>query len=188
LDELPTPQKGMAWARSFGHPLTALEDLEEAVSAYTAGVAEKLRGEGLLASQIQVFLTTNPFNPCQPQYSPTAHAALPQPTNHTPELISAALGLLRRIYSEGYRYKKAGVFVSELVSAENRQLSLFGGERADDPRRKALESAVDGLNRLLGKDTVCYGAMGTRQNWTVRQEKKSPAFTTRWSELPVAKA
>ena len=188
LDELPSPQKGIAWARSFGRPLTALEDLEEALASYTAGVAEKLRAEGLLASQIQVFLTTNTFNPNQPQYSPAAHATLPCPTHHTPELISAALGLLRRIYAKGYQYKKTGVFVTELVPEENVQLTLFDGEREVDPRRKALESAVDGLNRQLGKDTVRYGAMGIRPKWAVRQEKKSRGFTTRWSELPVAKA
>lgn len=113
---------------------------------------------------------------------------LPQPTNHTPELISTALRLLRRIYAEGYEYKKTGIFLTELVTQENVQLSLFGGGRENDPRRNALESAVDQLNRRLGKNTVRYGAMGTRPKWGMRQERKSRGFTTRWEELLVARA
>ena len=187
LEEAPAPQKGMASAKSFGKPITALPELEAALATYTAGVAEKLRASHLLATQVQVFLQTNPFQPSQPQHNPAAQTTLSQPTNQTPALLAAALGLLRQIYRSGYQYRKTGVFLPELVSEGTVQLGLFDSP-ADDSKRQALTAAVDQLNQKLGRNTVRYGAMGTTQAWGMRQERKSQGFTTRWSELPVAVA
>lgn len=187
LEEVPAQQKGMASAKSFGRPITALEDLESALATYTAGVAEKLRAGKLLAAQLQVFLTTNPFQPNQPQYTPSAFTTLLEPTNHTPTLISAALGLLRQIYRPGYQYKKTGLMLTDLTSEGEVQLALFATTKSD-PKRVALASAVDRLNKQLGRNTVRYGAMGTTPKWGMRQNRKSQGFTTHWAELPVALA
>jgi DNA polymerase V len=47
---------------------------------------------------------------------------------------------------------------------------------------------VDGLNRKLGRNAIRYGSMGVKSRWAMRQERRSRKFTTRWDELPVAKA
>lgn len=185
FEEQPQPKKGIASARSFGRPVESLEELEEALSTYTARAAEKLRAGHQFATQIHVFVETNPFKPKQAEYSAGAHTSLAKPSNQTSDLISAALPLLRKIYRPGFRYKKTGVFLTELVSETNRQLSLFD----DAPiARKDLSGIVDQLNHRLGTNVVRYAAMGTKQPWGMRQERKSRGFTTRWSELPVANA
>ena len=186
LDEMPPSKKGIASAKSFGRPVESLAELEEALATYTTHVAEKLREGRLLASNVQVFVTTNPFN-ATPQYNASAQTTLLCPSNHTSDLIAAARSLLRGIYRPGHLYKKTGVFVTELVPEESVQLSLFDEPQNASPR-KALQDAVDQLNTRFGKDTIRYGAMGTRQAWGMRQERKSRGFTTQWGELPVAKA
>ena len=186
LDEAPDPQKGIATARSFGQPIEAIEELEKALATYTARAAEKLRAGSQLAGRIQVHLETSPFRPDQPQYFPVAQAAMPDPTSHTPALISAATALLRKIYRPGYRYKKVGVFLTELCSASTAQLTLFGAKPNTADAR--LDSLVDQINRQYGSNTVRYGSMGFQQQWHMRQERKSRAFTTRWDELLVARA
>jgi DNA polymerase V len=186
LEELPPPKKGIASARSFGRPVESLAELEEALATYTARVAEKLRAGHLLASHVHVFVTTNPFSTSQQQYTAGEETSLLHPSNRTPDLIAAALSLLRKIYRPGHRYKKTGIFVTGLVPDDCVQLSLFDEPAVAGPR-KALEAAVDQLNRRYGTNAVRYGAMGTQQRWGMRQERKSRGFTTRWSELPVAK-
>ena len=183
LEEAPDPQKGIATARSFGEPMEALEGLEQALATYTARAAEKLRAGGQLAGRIQVHLETSPFRPDQPQYYPVAHTSLPEPTSHTPDLIAAATALLRKIYRPGYRYRKVGVFLTELCSEATAQLSLFGAK----PHAQ-LDSLVDKINRKHGTNTVRYGSMGFDRKWRMRQERKSRGFTTRWEELLVARA
>ena len=188
LEEMPPPKKGIASARSFGSPVEALAELEEALATYTARVAEKLRAGHLLASHVHVFVTTNPFSTSQHQYTAGAQTTLLCPSNGTPELMTAALSLLRKIYRPGHLYKKTGIFVTELVSDQCVQLSLFDQPVGEAAPRKALEAAVDQLNRRYGTNTVRYGAMGIQQRWGMRQKRKSQGFTTRWGELPVARA
>ena len=87
----------------------------------------------------------------------------------------------------GYQYKKTGLFVTAMSSEGAVQLSLFE-DREDKPAGRPLAAIVDQLNRKLGANTVRYGSMGTRDTWAMRQNRRSRKFTTRWSELPVAKA
>ena len=187
LEEIPASKKGIASAKSFGRPVQSLEELEEALATYTGRVGEKLRSGGLLATQVHVFLTTNPFSETQPQYSAGAQAALPSPSNHTPDLIACGLKLLRRIYRLGHHYKKTGIFVTELIAEADRQPDFFENTDAIE-RHRQIDNVVDQLNRKLGKNAIRYGSMGTKANWAMRQEKRSRSFTSRWTELPVAKA
>ena len=48
--------------------------------------------------------------------------------------------------------------------------------------------AVDTINKRWGRDTIQSGAAGITKDWCHRQLEKSPAYTTRWSELPIVKA
>ena len=181
LEELPASKKGMASSRSFGHSVESLAELEEALATYIARVGEKLRAGRLLATRILVTLETNPFQPDRPQYHPGKETTFLTPTNQTADLIRTGLELLRKIYRPGYSYKKTGVMVSELVDEGAVQRSLF--EEPVDRHRAALQTAVDALNRRLGRNVVRFGSMGVLDDWEMRQERKSHGYTTRWDEL-----
>jgi len=55
-------------------------------------------------------------------------------------------------------------------------------------RRDALMAALDTLNRTMGRDTIAFAAQGIERPWKLRAEMRSPRYTTRWDELPIAKA
>jgi DNA polymerase V len=187
LEEIPAPKKGIASAKSFGRPVESIQELEEALSTYTARAAEKLRNGHLLATNLHVFVTTNPFSSNQPQYSAGAQTSL-SPSHHTPDLISVALRLLREIYRPNHQYKKTGIFLTGLIAESDIQPDLFGPHPESTNRINELDRIVDSLNRKLGRNTIRYGSMGIKQEWAMRQENRSRKFTTRWDELPVAKA
>ena len=187
LEEVPAPKKGIASAKSFGRPVESLEELEEALSTYAARVGEKLRSARLLASQLHVFVTTNPFSHHKSQYQAGAQTRLVRPSNHTPDLIAAALDLLRGIYRSGHQYKKTGIFVTDLIAEQDRQPDFFEDTTSDERHRK-IDAVVDELNRKLGRNAIRYGSMGLDPRWAMRQENRSRKFTTRWDQLPEAKA
>ena len=136
---------------------------------------------------MQVFLVTNRFKEKDPQYGAQAGGELAQPTNYTPALIFHACRFLSKIYRPGYRYKKAGVIFCGLIPQQATQLDLF--ERTEKIENKdKLMGAVDKINKRFGRNTVQFGSMGFQQRWKMRAESKSPAYTTRWSELAVVKA
>jgi DNA polymerase V len=48
--------------------------------------------------------------------------------------------------------------------------------------------AMDRINRLWGKGTLRSGAEGINNRWKMKRERMSPAFTTRWDQIPVGVA
>lgn len=47
-----------------------------------------------------------------------------------------------------------------------------------------LMKVIDGLNFRFGRGTIKVSTGGMRDEWGMRQERKSPNYTTDWSELP----
>ena len=79
-------------------------------------------------------------------------------------------------------YQKAGVMLMDLCDAGSTQLNLFATRRD----HSALMQVMDRINTVWGRGTLRSAAEGMRQEWTMKREKKSPQYTTRWDELPEA--
>ena len=184
LDEAPTNRRSLVRSRSFSRTAYDKAALAEAVATRTARAAEKLRTEALVTRGLQVFITTRFFGK-GPHYENGAAARLPRPTSYTPELVRAAKTLLGRIYREGYAYKKAGVTCFDLRAEVPEQGHLF---LKSNPRERALMAACDRINQRLGRSSVRLAASGLKQEWEMQRSMRSPRYTTRWSELPVAYA
>lgn len=179
-DVAPAKQQIMS-SRSFGKYLTDLDSLQEAVASYIAIAAAKLRHQGSVAGMVQVFIRTSPFRDNAPQYSKTLTIPLPTPSDDTLRLTQAALWGLRRIYRPGFEYQKAGIMLMDLVPAGIRQQDLFSASRNND----ALMKVVDRINRAWGRGAIRSAAEGTAKTWSMKRERMSSRWTTRWDELPV---
>lgn len=177
----PASKKSICTSRSFGERLTTYEPVAEAVANFAASCAEKLRRQRSQAAVLMVFLHTNPFAENQPQYSNQVVVQLPVPTSDTPELIRYALRGLKSIFAEGYRFKKAGVIVSEITPERPMQLNLF-----DDRDREKFQKVMlvmDSLNASYGRQKVKIAAQGFDRKWKLKNEKLSPCYTTRLADV-----
>jgi DNA polymerase V len=188
LEHAPAPKKSIVSSRSFGEPVTTLSDMREALSWHVSRAAEKLRGQRGVAASILVFVQTNTFIANEPQYSASDTVALPIPTAHTKDLLVPGLKLLERLFKPGYRYKKAGIMLIGIEAAGAVQGSLLAPPAEESGRDKALMQAIDHVNAKWGRETVRLAATGIKRSWTMRQERRSPRFTTAWDELPVVSA
>jgi DNA polymerase V len=183
LEDQPQTKKGICTSRSFGTPVTDYPILEEAIATFTARCAEKLRRQQSAAHLMHVFVFTNPHRPDQPQYYGNRVLQLPVASNSTIEMVAIAMRGLKLIFRNGYTYKKAGVMVSGLVPEGEVQMDLFAmNENRRVLERKAM-TALDHLNRRMGRDTVKVGKQGYNRSWHLRQERRSRRYTTRWEEL-----
>jgi DNA polymerase V len=187
LEVFEKPRKGLCCSRSFGRPVTTIEDLGEAVAMHCARGGEKLRRQRLAASHLTVFVSTSRFrqNP-EEVYSAAASWRLPFPTSYTPVLVAAARELLERVYKAGFIYHKAGVFLTDIVADAERQQSLM--LRMDEERHLRLMEAVDQINRKHGRHTVRTLAMGHARSWEMRRGLLSGRYTTRLDEVLRVKA
>ena len=186
LEAAPPARKSVVSSRSFRYPVSELSGLQEAISCYVAIGARKLRNQGLAASNIHVFLSTSRFARDKPYFSDSRLMVLPMATSSTAALLKTAMQGLKKLYKPGYAFKKAGIMLTGLSSGTIRQQNLFYS--TDDSRDTALMTALDRINDKWGNDTLRYGSSGLHRDWNTKQSRKSPAYTTRWTELPVVQS
>jgi DNA polymerase V len=184
LEDVAARKAQILASRSFGQPVTALEDLREAVMSHVIRAAERLRAQRSACTQVTVFMHTSRFRTDVPQYSPATLVPLTVATDDTRRLCAAARFGLERIYRPGYPYKKAGVMLTGLQPAARIQADLFSGY--ERPRAARLMAAMDRINSLYGMNTATFAGAGIRQPWRMQSARRSPRYTTRWEELPVA--
>ncbi len=187
IEQFLPDNKGITRSRSFGRLVESLHDLKEAISAYTSRACECLRGQNSVCKRILVFINTNPHKH-EPQYATSISARLPIPTADTTELVKVAQMLVKRIYKPGFRYLKAGVMLLEISPEKQSSEHLFETPYHRSCGKKLME-VMDKVNAKYGDDTLVLGSSGlNRKPWFMRQSKRSPRYTTRWQELPKAKA
>ena len=101
---------------------------------------------------------------------------------------------LASIYQPGYRYAKAGVMLLALndASVEQGELALEDDasllREAEGPR---LMQALDAVNQRYGRGSILLasaGLAGDLRVWRMKQERKTPGYTTCWADMPVVRA
>lgn len=166
-------------SRSFGQPVSHVADLSEAISAYVALAAQKLRKRKLVCASVVVFLKSNKFR--KPYYHGQHLVALSTPTNATHLINQAALVALKNIYRNGVKYAKAGVLLLDLSPESEIQLNLFDSQAVANHK---LNTTIDSINDKLGRNTLKFASEGTQKTWQMKSEKKSPNYTTVWEDIP----
>ena len=185
LEEIPPTKKQIVCSRSFGEKVTHFELLREAVCEYATRATEKLRKEQQQAKVMTVFIRTSPFKDNEPQYSNSASGELLIPSCDTRDFIELANHLLKRIWKDGFRYAKAGVMLSDFYDPGMFQPGLFD-DISTRSNSQQLMSVLDTINQS-GAGKVFFAGQGTKKDWSMKREHLSPAYTTRWDQLPRVK-
>jgi DNA polymerase V len=119
-------------------------------------------------------------------YRPFGISKYPSLCDNIAKLIGAALAGLKQIQLVGLSYKNTGVLLMGLHPKSSVQRNLFDDPAAQD-RSDNMIGVMDAINCKMGMGSVTVASSGVRQGWAMRQEKKSPNYTTEWAELPVAR-
>jgi DNA polymerase V len=181
LEDIAPAKKQIVSSRSFGQTVREVAVLKDAMSTFVANSCAKLRAQGSHASLIQVSLYTNRFRKNLPQYNPSFTLPLPQPTNDSLVVNRWADYLVGRLFKPEYEYKKAGIMLGEITPVGQYQVDWLEPTQATDTR---LMDALDGLNQRFGRGTVKVSTQGALKGWQMRQERKSPSYTTDWDSVP----
>ena len=118
----------------------------------------------------------------------------PQRPQHTQNLVRTPThaqhaALYHGVDQSGVPYGKAGVMLFDLLERGRVQGSLLMMAHAErEARRDALMASLDAANRRYGRGTVKFAIEGLGKGvWALKQDHKSPAYTTEWDELAVVK-
>lgn len=191
LETQAPPKQEIACTRSFGHTITEMPPLLEAVTEFASRAAQKLRQQGSLTGRVFVFMYTSPFHQ-GPNFNRSVVVPLRRPTADTALIVKAALMGVRQIYAPGFQLAKAGVVLMDLQSdtLQQQELDLEMDDQGLEGRAR-LMTAMDTINTRFGRGSVKLGSAGfagDKSKWSMKQERRTPAYTTRLTDIPIAKA
>lgn len=114
-------------------------------------IGQRLRGERQITSRLTLTVRYADSS------STTRTRPLPEPTNHSPTLASAALGLLNALGLQRARVRAFVIRADALLPADSayRQLSMDPGE----DRARVAEAAADRARRRFGPEAVRPAAL-----------------------------
>jgi DNA polymerase V len=174
-------RQNICTSRSFGNRIVEKNRIAEAMANYAASCATKLRADKTCCRSIQVFIQTNPHKTDEAQYLRSIDIDLDRASNHSGEIIKAALGGLDLIFKPGFLYMKCGVTVMDLVPESSVQGSFF--DRADREKNRHVMQTIDQINQSIGKEVLRTATQGFERPYRLKTDYLSPRYTTRMSEI-----
>ena len=169
-------------SRSFSSEIYDVKELQEQIANFASSMAEKLRKQRGVASEMVVFAYTNRFKETLPQTYSNALIAFPTPTSEQRTIVSQAVLTINRIFKQGYGYKKAGVIATKILGEKEIMHSLFEDTSVIEREHK-ITSALDAINATFGRGTIKLAVQGSGKIKTA-SENQSPHYTTLWSDIP----
>lgn len=185
LEEFAPIKQQIIYSRSFSHRITDYDEMHQVVCAYAERAAEKLRAERQYCCVISLFMRTSPHAVNEVFYAPQSSGRLAVPTCDTRDIIRAATRSLDTVWREGFRYMKAGVMLSDFFSQGVAQLNLFD-PHPPQANGHALMQVIDSINHS-GRGHIGFAGKGIEQAWAMKRAMLSPGYTTRYTDLPVAR-
>ncbi|MDE6715651.1 MAG: Y-family DNA polymerase [Muribaculaceae bacterium] len=182
-DDIEMEKKSITASRSFASDVGDIDMLRQAVSVFAEIVGRKLRDQNAFTRDISVFIATNRFNENTEQYYNCAAVRLPESTNDTSTIAKLACDALASIYRPQYKYKRAGITISDFEVAGARQQSLFSNYEEQNRRRK-LMSVMDSINASPASyNRVHLASSGAGLSDLTRREHASRLYSTRLSDI-----
>lgn len=186
VESVPKPKEQILRSRSFSHATNDRSVLLSSVSTHMTEVARQLRREKAEAKKAGVFFLTSPFKENEPWHAAEPVTELTLPTSDTMRLVEVACRLVEAHWRPGFRYCKAGAFVTDLIPEGSGTVtgSLFDlpDEEKDEARRRLMD-CLDDLTRRFGKGVWKVGSSSLADGWQMKRDRLTPAYLTRWADI-----
>lgn len=186
VESVPKPKEQILRLRSFSHATNDRSVLLSSVSTHMTEVARQLRREKAEAKKAGVFFLTSPFKENEPWHAAEPVTELTLPTSDTMRLVEVACRLVEAHWRPGFRYCKAGAFVTDLIpegsSSVTRSLFDLPDEEKDETRRRLMD-CLDDLTCRFGKGVWKVGSSELADGWQMKRDRLTPAYLTRWADI-----
>ena len=169
-------------SRSFAKEIDDIEVLSEQIANFASSMAEKLRQQKSVTSEMTVFAYTNRFKKDVPQTYGNSIIHFQQPVNDQRTIVAAAVSAVYELYKSGYGYKKAGVVAAHIMQESDVVESLFDDKQTTE-REQKLTAAMDVINGTFGRGVIKLAVQGTGRIKSY-SENQSPHYTTLWDDIP----
>ena len=183
IEKINKPKKEIQVSRSFGNPITKLEDLTQALAIYAIKASAKMRSQNLKSSTITVFARTSHYS--NDSYQKSAYKKLINPTDNTNTILKIVVALSKEIYNPEYKLSKAGVLMQDLTNYQYLQQSFINYEFQEDLTKSInLMKTIDSLNKKFNNEAITWAITKKPQGWGMNRNSLSAASTTDIKKIP----
>ena len=183
IENIEKTKKEIRVSRSFGKPITKIEDLNQALASYTIRASKKMRIQNLQTSTIVVFTRTSHYS--NYNYQKSAYKNLIEPTNKTNIILKIVLELAKEIYNPEYKLAKAGVIMQKLTNYDYLQKSINNSLSEEKLSKEYnLTRTIDSLNEKFNNKAITWGIAEKKQKWRMNKNLLSGTSTTNINKIP----
>ncbi|WP_353141194.1 Y-family DNA polymerase [Acinetobacter pragensis] len=181
LDDPGIPSKQILSSRSFAKPLTDKEIIKQAMIFHVNRAHKRLSKQQQLCAALHITLYEKvPYPPYKKSLS---HAVgLEYATDDLLTINRACLHQIDVLFKENTRYVKVAVMFSALYEKKLHTYDLWQPLDKIQQRDQLMNTLSDMKNRY-GPDCIQAGFSSVQQTWKMKQEHRSPHYTTCWNEL-----
>lgn len=176
--------------RSFGEIVRDKHILMQSLTFHATRVADRMRHDACVGSRIIVILqgSRHGLYAYHDKGDKKKVIQLSTPTNDPLVIIHHVQKNLDSVYDPNIPYKKSGIVVQDISPSDSVTVPLFT-DNSDADNQRYIYDIADTLNTRFGKGKVMPAIMsGSSQKWREKRELLSPAYTTKWTEIPSVKA
>ena len=178
--EEPKAKKNIAVTRSFEKDISDFNELKERVVTFASVCSEKLRKQNSCCYGVILYLSKDRFRSDGAKYRFYRLQTLSFPSNTAFSISGLAVKMLKELYEEGAIYKKAGVIVTEIIPANQKQFHLFDDE---NPKFQKLMEVMDAYHEKVGERKIRLATQDLKRTWKMKQNHLSKRYTTNFNEL-----
>ena len=170
-------------SRSFGTPITKLEDLTQALAVYAIKASAKMRSQNLQTSTVSVFARTSKYS--SQHYQRSAYKKLINATDNTNTILKIVVALSKEIYNPEYKLSKAGVLMQDLTNCEYLQQSIINYKSQEDIKKSEnLMRTIDSLNKRFNNNAITWAITKKPKGWIMKRNLLSRTSTTDIKQIP----
>lgn len=182
LENDEVAKKQIISSRSYGSPVYEIDDIKSSVRMYVARAVKRMREDESLCKMIGVFIHTGRFDKTE-RYSPYVVVQMHEHTDDLLYITKAAMKGIDQIYKRGFKYKKAGIVLLEIIDKSKFVPDMFT-DHTQRSERENLSNAIEAISERFGKNLVTVGIANNQEaDWHMNQNLRSPLYLTRWSDL-----
>lgn len=157
LSHLQAPlQDSISESRTFPEDVDDYDYLKARIAIYASDCSKKLRAMGGECRIVGVMLETNRFHKERGIARPEGSVRFEVPTSDTVYISHAAISVLDRIYIPDIAFKRAGVWLEDIVPSNSIVPSLFDSPESIQEKavRSHLMKAIDSINLVPGRPVL----------------------------------
>ncbi len=182
IEDDEVAKKQIISSRSYGNPVYEIDDIKSSVRLYVARAVKRMRADESICKMVGVYIQTSRFDKTE-RYSPYVVVQMPEHTDDLLLITRAAMKGIDQIYKKGFKYKKAGIVLLEIIEKTKFVPDLFT-DYSHKHEREKLSDAIEAISERFGKNLVTLGIANNQEaSWHMNQNLRSPSYLTNWTDL-----